>query len=232
MFELFKPSNKLELVSIHIPKTAGTSFRNTLKSVYGEASVARLDIHIENKKVRLNEKLYNDNHLDYEIKVIHGHFCPDDLNNFIKINRKTLFITWLRDPVERVVSNYYYLAKRLTEILDEENNNLNILSKMQRSLIEYASDEISRNRMSKFLSGKELSKMAFVGIQEHYEEDLKQLAQLFNWDNLAVFKHNVTGSKYEVSESDRAKIAALNELDMAIYNEGLALRAQRLKKIK
>ena len=39
-----KISNNIELVSIHIPKTAGTSFRNVLKSAYSRKSVVRFDI--------------------------------------------------------------------------------------------------------------------------------------------------------------------------------------------
>ena len=51
-----KIKNKVELVSLHIPKTCGTSFRNTLKAVYGIKSVKRLDIN--NNLLKIDEKIY------------------------------------------------------------------------------------------------------------------------------------------------------------------------------
>ncbi len=44
----------LELISLHIPKTAGTSFRSNLVNVYGKKAVARFDIL--KGKIWLDEK--------------------------------------------------------------------------------------------------------------------------------------------------------------------------------
>ncbi|WP_421947534.1 hypothetical protein [Phaeodactylibacter xiamenensis] len=38
-----KIGNQLELLSFHIPKSAGTSFRNMLRDVYGAEAVLRFD---------------------------------------------------------------------------------------------------------------------------------------------------------------------------------------------
>lgn len=216
------------LVSVHIPKTAGTSFRQYLKQQYGKDAVIRLDMTLDQQRIKINEQPYAKNELPPGIKAIHGHFNPVQLGRQFDFSVHLRHITWLRHPVDRVISNYFYLKKRLAEELDEPGKGLNILSKMQRTLMEYASDEVNRNRQSKFLAGMPLSQFDFVGIQEHYNEDVAAMAKEFRWDPaIEVPKYNVTGGKRQVSDADREAIAELNAADMALYEEGLRLRQKR-----
>jgi hypothetical protein len=222
------PSVRPELISVHIPKTAGTSFRHILKQVYGESAVVRLDINARGKKVRLDEQLYEAAELPAGVRVLHGHFSPAAVAERFAGVEKLPAITWLRHPVDRVISNYFYLKKRLAEELDEEAKGLNILRKMQRSLLEYAADDMNRNRQHKFLAGRALEDFAFVAIQEHYDEDLAAMGKHLGWPPVEAVKYNVTGTGPQVTDEDRATIAALNPLDMALYEHGVALRERRL----
>lgn len=224
--------NNIELVSIHIPKTAGTSFRNVLKGTYGSKHVARFDIRSGGKKIEVERRRFNGTKLNSNIKVIHGHFRYHDLIDLVEINDDTPVITWMRDPVHRVISNYYYLAGVLAKELNEEKKGLNILAKMQRSLIEYAHDEISRNRMYKFLDGLPLSKFHFIGIQEHYEDDLAELMGSLGKSKYPQYHVNVTGRKYDVAGDIIDEIRSLNQLDNELYQEALKLRQERKGEIK
>lgn len=219
--------HKLKLVSIHIPKTAGTSFRNTLKEVYQAEKVIRLDINLLDEVIHIDEQLWRKKKLASEVEVAHGHFSPFLFEKLFRTS-PTPFITWLRHPVERVISNFYYLEKRLQEELDEKSKGLNILSKMQRTLMEYAADPLNQNRMAKFLHGKPLDDFAFVGIQEHYLEDLHYLGKQLGWQQIPHFQHNTTGKARIVSALQREEIARLNQEDMALYQAALALREKRL----
>lgn len=218
--------NNIQLVSIHIPKTAGTSFRNTLKEVYGEQKVQRLDIG--DKKFHLEQVPFQLDKLPKEIEVVHGHMVYHLLEEKFNISNKIPVITWLRDPVDRVISNYKYLSKRLAEELDEEGKGLNILSKMQRTLMEYAHDERNRNRMSKFLSGIQPEELFFIGLTKHYSEDLKYLSQLLNWKKYEEHRYNVTGrSTADATAEERKTIEKLNALDVDLYQKAIELRKQR-----
>ena len=102
MFSIFKNKdglikNQLELVSIHIPKTAGTSFRGILKEVYGEAGVIRLDIDLLKEELRIDEQGFSKKKLPGSVKVAHGHFSPALLRSRFEIAPEVPFITWLRD---------------------------------------------------------------------------------------------------------------------------------------
>jgi hypothetical protein len=222
---IFSRHRQPELISIHIPKTAGTSFRNILKSVYGDREVVRFDISMRGV-VRLNEKPYAEKQLP-SAKVIHGHFSYEALKGRYGLPEGCPVITWLRDPVQRVASNYYYLESRLVDILQEEKHDLHILEKMQRTLPEFARAEINRNRMAKFLNGIDLRDLTFIGIQEQFETDLPLLAAKLKWPKVPeVLYHNVTSEKevrqipYDVAE----EIRALNAEDVKLFEEAMVLR--------
>ena len=70
-------------------------------------------------------------------------------------------ITFLRDPLERVVSWYRFAHRARGE---------------KRTLEEFVEDERAANVQSAFLAGIELPDLAFVGIAERYEESV----ELFN----------------------------------------------------
>jgi len=222
-------AGQLQLVSLHIPKTAGTSFRNILKSVYGEEQVVRFDIKIKTRKIDIESVPFDGSSLPAHIRVIHGHFHYTDLVEQVNIPETAKWITWLREPSDRVLSNYFYLSERLREELDEEKRGLNILAKMQRTLIEFARDEINRNRMSKFLHGADLSRFDFIGLQEQYDSDLKHLAQILNWPEYPVFRHNVTRSRPTVDPDVLSEIRELNRNDYELYEEALMWRKNYFK---
>jgi len=188
--------------------------------------VARLDIR---RNLELNGRMFKSSKLKPGIKVVHGHFSYQKLIDNFDIKEGTPVITWLREPAERVISNYFYLDKILRKELNEERKDLNILAKMEKTLLEYAATEANRNRMSKFLEGINPEDFFFMGFTDHYEEDLECLAGLLKWENYSSVKHNVTGKKPEVDTEILEQIKTLNEADYEIYNKALKIREERIK---
>ena len=102
----------LKIISVHIPKCAGTSFLNWLKDAFGQASVLQdyddkpmdpssicnMDPVSHKQKV-----IQNFSQISNGKKVVHGHFLASKYD-FIP-NYK---ITFLRNPIERALSNYFY----------------------------------------------------------------------------------------------------------------------------
>jgi hypothetical protein len=220
----------LKLVSVHIPKTAGSSFRKALEIAYGESNFIRLDNNPSwEGSVSVNRRRYTLNKLPVGTEVVHGHFNVVKLQDKLPELNGLPIVTWVRHPVERVISNYYYLEKRLKGKLGKEGDNVNILRKMQRSLLEYVRDEINQNNQCMFLEGTPLEGFDFVGIQEYYAEDLLELGERMMWRKVEEVRSNVT-VKPVVSEEIRAEIALLNAGDMALYERALHLRARRKEK--
>jgi hypothetical protein len=216
----------LRLVSIHIPKTAGTSFRLSLQSIYGKRSVIRLDVRPNRDEVWVNEKRYHRHHLPRRTHVIHGHFSPTGLAKYFDVSEAIPVITWLRDPVERVISHYFYLAKMLVAQIKPHRDSLDLLKPLQRSLLEYAQLPLSCNQMSHFLEGAALDQFKFVGFVESYNHDLQRLSQVLGWPATPEFQANKTShSPPMVDDETIQKIRALNQADVDLYQRALELKA-------
>lgn len=214
-----------ELLSLHIPKTAGVSFKYILQSVYGKKSVARFDI--KRAGVEVNSKAYHSNQLP-NVQVLHGHFIYEDLISTFEIPKDIKKVTWLRHPVKRVISNYYYLESHLNKLIGKKNERQNLLKRMQKTLLEFSRIESNRNRQSKFLKSIELDEFDFVGITENFEKDLGKLAEILNWHTIPKTVHrNKTKSGEKPDNFDLEvlqEIAELNRMDMDLYEKVLELR--------
>ena len=219
-----KIKNNFKLVSIHIPKTAGTSLYKIICEVYDKKSVARLDYKPALQKLFVNEKEFNSEVFPPNIEVVHGHINPNVLMDYFELGEDVKIITWLRDPVERIISDYYYLIQIIKENYNFDPYNPKILDRMTKSLIEFARMEMEKNRMTRFLGRMKPEDMFFVGTTENFDRDLKRLAQLLNWGSYTSVKVNKTKNKStDISPEIIEEIRLLNKQDIDLYNKALEM---------
>lgn len=134
------------LIFLHLPRTGGTTLTWMIKERYTE-SLAVGDFQGEKmifgSPISLHE-MKKERREDIDIVVGHSHYGIHSL-----LREPALYITLLRDPVDRAISHYYYIKERVNHPL------YTIIRSM--SLIEFINDErfhpgIS-NVQTKFLSG-------------------------------------------------------------------------------
>ena len=126
------------LISCHIPKTAGTSFGTALGEVFGDRflwdkSCAPI-IDDMNNDERVPVESVPAAWLDrYErpalqgFDCVHGHF---PLRKYLTLafDLRNVFMVWLREPLQRQVSQYYYwkqlyphpVEKFINRVVEEE----------------------------------------------------------------------------------------------------------------
>ncbi len=205
----------IDLISLHIPKTAGRSFLTILNSVYDPAIIA----HYENKNYTdktISPITQFKSQLNNTVKVIHGHFKFKEIAD-LKIHPSTKIITWLRDPVERVISNYSFFKKRIS--LAPEDKELQL--RKNESILDYAKMEESKNRMSKFMDGLDINEFFYIGITENFDIDIHELSRKLNWKQFTVPRINdnaeFKSALPSISSETRKILAELNSVDMELY---------------
>jgi len=162
------------IISLHIYKTAGTSFRNELKQCLGSALHQDYKYDFDN----INELYYGDvNNISVQpvtniaesIKIIHGHFLVDKWLSVYPIDTNT-YITWVRDPLERMISHFFYTRK----IYSDEKYGMYDWSKTVKekwSLEEFCFYDKHQNFMTTMLRGIPKESLDFIGITEHFNRD-------------------------------------------------------------
>lgn len=222
--------SQLELISVHVPKTAGTAFRRVLEQVYGFESVI-VDYPGEHRK-RFNNQWEG---RKSKIKVIHGHFGVEKYEKFFPKAKK---IAWIRHPIHRLISHYFFW---LNQPLDKiENSSQRLLVENQISLLEFAKLPDIKNITSRFLNRQKITDFYFVGIQDFFQEDLIDLKEKLGWDSFnSEYTNKNTYSKYEENLqkilSDQKLIHQLEEInsqDIELYNAALKAREERINNKK
>ena len=223
----------MELISVHIPKCAGSSFaqilaRNYPGGLFMDYDDQPLDPDRPFQKdfaawkadqTRLNASSFS------HAKVIHGHFWAGKYDSIFPGVRK---ITWLRHPIRRLVSHYYYWQS----VADMPHSLHKRMRAEKMSLPEFAEIPELRNILYRtFLRDQSLESFAFIGIQEHFAEDMDRLARMMNWRKRHLPKQNRTEhSDYKAAPLDpdtEKRLRALNAADLEIYEQALQIRARR-----
>ncbi len=218
-----KVRNNIQLVSIHIPKTAGTTFRSIFIDNVGKKNFAKVDIY-SSGNISIDNKPFKKKHLSKKITAIHGHCSYKYLTRYFELNKGVEFMTWVRNPVERVISNYYFLNKIIAERLQEKEDE-NLMIRMGKTLEEFVNWEANQNVISKFLEGAPLGDFKFIGIQDDFENELYRLARIMNWRHIENRQHNVTGNKADNIGADTIElIKSVNARDVKLYESVLQNR--------
>ena len=222
----------IELISVHIPKCAGTSFSTILARIYGKSYLGEhedqpMDPAMLFQKDFATWKDEQDRKPAAPgIRCIHGHFWAGKYDKQAPDAKR---ITWLRHPIKRLVSHYYFWLTKPE--LPHSLHKYFIENKL--SLVEFAQLPQLRNIMqSIFLRDRTLDEFDFVGIQEHFQEDLDWLCQHMKWPRQTMPEERRTVHKdYKPEALDpdtEKKLRALNEADLALYEAALQMRARRM----
>ena len=231
------------IVSVHIHKNAGMSFKKHLMKKFDEKlhlSYGRDERVLERFFTNSNVSKYRES--DFKnVAVIHGHFLADLFDFF---SNEIKYAIFLRDPVERVISNYYFFKKNNYP----HSPICNMISEGM-GLEEYAELNSSQNVQSFFMANKCIEQFEYVGICEEYAKSVLLFDRIFNIkgsrkNDLKYYKkliksafdktgelvmHNdLTNNKnpekqtkfYEINEKLREKILGMNSMDYDLYERG------------
>jgi len=199
----------MKFISIHIPKTGGKTFLGILSKLYnGKLCHDKKDIPHTGKWG------YPKSYMKYD--VIHGHFIYD---KYIHLN--VPYIVWLRDPVKRLISQYFFQKVRGCSRRKGNDVHQVRLIREHMNIVQFA--QMKANIMTDvYLCGRPLESFAFVGILERFDDSLKLFEKFTGKKiNFSYPIQNVQGVKPYISPGQKKQIAAHNKKDIAYYNNAL-----------
>jgi len=216
------------LISVHIPKTGGSSFRTLLKNHFSNKLLldygdTPFNHHSFIRNTITITKMWSARSVEQRCDCIHGHFLPI---KYILLKEKT-FTVWLREPVEMVVSLYYYI-QRNAETQQRKINRY--MGDVNISLEDFCKIGHFHNIYAKYLWGMSLEQFSFVGITENYAHSIEIFKKQHNIPsegNLIVENVNPNKSTpietYEVTHKLRQQICNFNYKDIEIYRKALEI---------
>lgn len=206
--------NGLELISVHIPKTAGTSFRFILDHIYGK----RLQ-YIYSKEQGTSE-IWRDRLpvIHSESRAIHGHFPAT--HTLVEHYPEAKLIAWIRDPVARIISyyNYWRGVKR------HGNPNHDYFLEHNLSLLEFARLDFMKNEMIGHLNRVSLEAFTFIGIVERFDADVSLLARMMDWELPNLPYVNASLGKTTLLDRERKDLEKVLGEEIEFYHQVKRLR--------
>ena len=174
------------IISVHIPKTAGTSFKHLLQQQFHERLLLDYtERPIWNNRVKgvgralfagLRMMVRHENKGEYQ--CVHGHFLALKYR-FLQIRRNASYVVWLREPAERLISHYYYW-KRTPPAPGTPPLRAHVHA-LDYSLEDFCQEPLFRNLYSKFLFGVNLDQFDFIGITEDFDRSIDLFRKIFSF---------------------------------------------------
>ena len=227
------------LISFHLPKAAGISFRHSLEDYYGKHAIKKdyLDYPMNTPPVIRNLSALK-NSLSYkfktfpEVECIHGHFLPLKYRFLKQQPGYVKFVTWMRDPAERIASQYYYMLRNYTPKIGKTQPLYKRIIEEKWSLERYCLSPEFKNTCNQLLWGFPVSRFDFIGIVEDYEEELSYFSQHFLGRTiLKGYRDNTNPSvgrtSYFKDLALKSKVSRYHAKDVALYEYALKCQRQR-----
>lgn len=203
--------NKSPLIFVHIPKTAGTSFRIAIESQIKQNLICR-DYGVDSPATSsiVKKYIYESNDRESFRKsfdeksyiFMTGHFHAEKYVNFFD---KSQFITFLRDPIARVISEYNH------KIRDKS---------ISGSLRDFYRNAGQINRQKNILESLEIGEYGFFGITEDYERSIDLFNRQYDFSIQKSMLNVAEREQYYIpTEQEYEELQILNREDISFYNE-------------
>lgn len=207
-----------KMIYVHVMKSAGSTIRLILEKLYKDKFL--YDSFSKKKRYNENDYILKDQR---HIALIEGQKYPKKYKDYDAIighfkwvkyaHLNWNYVTFLRHPVDRVISSYYYYRGNYKKL----GYDLNI--------VEYS--KLISNQAT-YLVG-DINRYKFVGIVEEFKTSLDLMCDIFGFDKVLSYKNKkISRSKKGVTTKIKNRIAENNIKDIQMYKNAL----NRLKEYK
>jgi hypothetical protein len=228
------------IIFVHLPKCGGTTLNRLIEWEYGPTRVFSIDPSFF--KWSYQRLLKTSPARLVRMKIIQGHM-PFGIHRILP--QKATYMTVLRDPVDRGISEYYYalsrlvhpqhrMMKRLTlDAYIEMTPYANVQTKLlagQYSGYDFLAGDCNEETLERAQAHLS-SHFALVGLTERFDETLALGKILFGWQIRKYANFNTTRgrpAKQAIPPELRAIIAERYHYDIRLYRYAVQLLDSKL----
>lgn len=201
------------ILFIHIPKTAGTSFRTAAKDYFGEKntffdyspqSPETSDLILKNIYQEKDHFSFYTNRMKHDNSFLSGHF---HLSKYAYLYNAIEIVSFVRNPITQVLSHY--------------NHHKNYYG-YQKDLESFIHEKRFRNLQSRLLDHMPVALIGFIGLTEEYSTSMKIFNHQYHTNlEYRYINQKSKGSLEKDDIDDRIieKIINLNSEDMKLYEK-------------
>lgn len=223
------------VIFLHIPKTAGMTLRYIIQHQYRPGSIYELyGLPKATYSQRINKLEKLPRLQDKGIKIINSHL-GFGLHEYLRT--PSTYITFLRDPIERVISFYYFLQRIKCEQFRDMSleDFVQTCGRTKNSMTKFLSGEKFKIQLSDSINERnyicssetfELAKrnlkdqIKVIGLTERFDESLILLKRSLGWKIPLYDRNNVSKNRPlagDISKGTLSLIEKFNEFDIQLY---------------
>lgn len=206
---------------VHIPKTAGTSFRDSLERIFGEGLYCDYGLDEATTSPAVIEYIHKRKAYpefgaflaeQKQLICLSGHYPIKKYGPFFYSKHIIMFV---RDPIQRTISQYEHIRR---------------VEGATESLESFCSKPAHMNLQTRNIGRMPFSLIGFIGLQEFYRESLQLLRSQLGLQVQESFL-NINEQRPAVKYQPDSELLALleknNEQDLMLYKKLNALFKQR-----
>ena len=227
------------LIFLHLPKTGGRTLSRIIEHQYGSNTI--LDLYQSSfgeELATLPQRQLN------HLRAIRGHFY---FGAHTFLSRPSTYITILRDPIDRVISHYYFVQRDPTHYLYRSSQEMSL-----RDYVITCNLAEPNNDQTRLLAGKDHASrsgacspemlaaakrnlrdhFAVVGLTEEFDRSLILIRRVLGWRHPFYMRQNVSSfrpRKEDIPDETLRVIQAYNELDCELYRYGKELFQEQIR---
>jgi hypothetical protein len=241
-----------QLCFIHIPKTAGTTFTSIIDQKFNVDEICPELVNLQKVSEVQEEGISIAPERVAKYKLIRGHFSYDTIDRFLL--KKPLYLTILRNPLDRTISLYEFLKRAKEKGEPEYNEDTKVLrDATDQGLEAFVSNanptvkartsnpqtrilalqpQVDRSDAELLAIAKaNLEQFILVGLTERFQDSVFLLSYLFGWcPATSFYSLRVASNKPSRENLPQTVIDTIiqyNQLDFELYQFAEKLFADR-----
>lgn len=219
---------------VHIPRTAGTSFGTLLDDLYSGYQSAKF--YGDEQSSVVNERINGFRRLSASEKarfaMLRGHF----VYGFDSELRDYQYVTLLREPIQRLISFYFYALKDRSNYLHtyllqrrlglepflQSDTSIDLDNYQVRAISGVRFDSVRERVSQRHLDQAKynlVERFTAFGLTEQFDRSMNLFARKFVWDLPMLERQNqgAYGTDVTLSDSCLSYVTEKNQFDMELY---------------